>query len=192
MLKKILIGVGILALFLVAAYLYLSNRNRTLSPPGKTELTVGELSVSISYSRPSVRGRLIFGPKEKEALQPYGDYWRLGANESTEITINKDINFNGQPIKAGTYRMYAVPGPETFEIILNSELGQWGAFEPNAELDLLRTKVPVQKTNTSVEQFTISIAPNVGPETFTQSTENGVNVVFEWSDTRFVVPITAQ
>src|SRR6187431_1951497 len=106
MLKKILIGVGILAVLLVAAFLYLNNRNRTLSPPGKAELTVGDLSVSIPYSRPSVRGRLIFGPKEQGALQPYGVYWRLGANESTEITVNKDINFNGQPIKAGTYRMY--------------------------------------------------------------------------------------
>ena len=182
MLKKILIGVGVLAVLMVAAYLYLSNRNRTLSPPGKAELTAGDLSVSVSYSRPSVRGRLIFGTKEQEALQPYGVYWRLGANESTEITVNKDVNFNGQPIKAGTYRMYAVPGPETFEIILNSELGQWGAFEPNPELDLLRIKVPVQKTSAAVEQYTISLV----------AIENGINVVFEWSDTRFVVPITVQ
>lgn len=182
MLKKILIGVGVLAVLLVAAFFYLNNRNRTLSPPGKAELTAGELSVSITYSRPSVRGRLIFGPKEQSALQPYGVYWRLGANESTEITINKDVSFNGQPVKAGSYRMYAVPGAETFEIILNSELGKWGAFEPNHELDLLHTKVPVQKTTAAVELYTINL----------EAIENGINVVFEWSDTRFIVPVTAQ
>src|SRR5688572_14764150 len=180
--KKILIGVVAVIVILAAAFAYLNYRNRTLSPPGSAQLTNGDLSVSITYSRPSVRGRLIFGTKEQEALQPYGVYWRLGANESTEITVNKDVNFNGQPIKAGTYRMYAVPGPETFEIILNSELGQWGAFEPNPELDLLRIKVPVQKTSAAVEQYTISLV----------AIENGINVVFEWSDTKFVVPITVQ
>ena len=167
-------------MLLVVAFVYLNYRNRSLSPPGKVELTAGDLSVSIPYSRPSVRGRLIFGTKEQGALQPYGAYWRLGANESTEITVNKDVSFNGQPVKAGTYRMYAIPGPDSFEIILNSELGEWGAFEPNHELDLLHTKVPVQKTNSVVEQYTISLA----------ATQNGIDVIFEWSDTKFVVPIT--
>lgn len=180
MLKKILIGLGILIIMLMAAFLYLNNRNRTLSPPGSAELTNGDLSISISYSRPSVRGRVIFGPETDGALQPYGKYWRLGANESTEITFNKDVNFNGAPVKAGTYRMYAIPGADEFEIALNSELGQWGAFEPDYSLDVLRTKVPVQKTSSLVEQYTISLAP----------TDNGIDVIFEWANTRFVVPVT--
>src|SRR6185436_18624918 len=101
---------------LAAAFSYLNNRNRTVSPPGSAQLTNGDLSISISYSRPSVRGRLIFGTKEQEALLPYGKYWRLGANESTEITFNKDVLFNNNPVKAGTYKVYAFPGPDTFEI----------------------------------------------------------------------------
>src|SRR4051812_18685356 len=108
--KKILISVAVVILLLIAAMFYLNNRNRTLSPPGSETLTSGGLTVSVTYSRPSVRGRLIFGPEEQKALQPYGKYWRLGANESTEITFNRDITFNGEPVKAGTYRMYAVPG----------------------------------------------------------------------------------
>ena len=180
MLKKILIGLGILIILLVAAFLYLNNRNRTLSPPGSVELTNGELSISISYSRPSVRGRVIFGTETEGALQPYGKYWRLGANESTEITFSKDVNFNGTPIKGGTYRMYAIPGADEFEIALNSELGQWGAFEPDYSLDVLRTKVPVQQTSSLVEQYTISLTP----------TDNGIDVIFEWANTRFVVPVT--
>ncbi|MEI9917434.1 MAG: DUF2911 domain-containing protein [Bacteroidota bacterium] len=81
--KKIIIGVVAFIVLLAAGFGYLNYRNRTLSPPGKVELTVNGLTVSIPYSRPSVRGRLIFGSEEQGALQPYGKYWRLGANEST-------------------------------------------------------------------------------------------------------------
>lgn len=179
MIKKILIGLGVLAVILAIAFLYLNNRNRTLSPPGKAELTAGDLSVAITYNRPSVRGRLIFGSTEQGALQPYGAYWRLGANESTEIIFNRDVQFNGQAVKAGAYRIYSVPGAESFEIILNSELGKWGAFEPDHALDILKTSVPVQKTTAPVEQYTITLAP----------AESGIDVVFEWSDTKFVLPI---
>jgi hypothetical protein len=177
--KKILIGVAAVIVLLALGFAYLNYRNRTLSPPGKTDLTVNDLTVSIAYSRPSVRGRLIFGTAEQDALQPYGKYWRLGANESTEITVNKDVDFNGQPVKAGTYKVYAVPGPEAFDVVLNTELGTWGAMEPDYALDLLHTKVPVERVSTPVEQYTIS----------TVEADGGVDVVFEFSDVKFIVPV---
>lgn len=180
--KKIIIGVVAFVVLLGIAFAYLNYRNRSLSPSGTAELTANGLTVSIPYSRPSVRGRLVFGTAEEQALQPYGKYWRLGANESTEITVNKDVLFNGQPVTAGTYRMYAIPNTGEFEIVLNSELGQWGAFEPNSSLDVLRTKVPVETTDSPVEQYTISMV----------EADGGINVVFEWSDVRFTVPIKAQ
>jgi hypothetical protein len=180
--KKIIIGVLILVAVLAIAFVYLNYRNRTLSPPGETALTVNGLTVSIPYSRPSVRERLIFGTEQQKALQPYGKYWRLGANESTEITVNKNILFNGQPVKAGTYRMYAIPGADSFEIVLNSELGKWGALEPDYSLDVLHTKVPVEHASAPVEQYTIS----------TIEADGGVHVIFEWSDAKFIVPIKAQ
>lgn len=180
MLKKILIGAGILAIVVVAGLYYLNNRNRTLSPPGKAEITSGDLTISIPYSRPSVRGRLIFGTKEEGALQPNGVYWRLGANESTEITINRDVLFNGTPLKQGTYKIYAIPGPDEFEIRLNTELGTWGYLEPDHEKDLLTTKVPVQRLDAPVEQYTIRLEP----------TEGGADIIFEFSNIRFVVPLT--
>ena len=178
--KKILIGFGILIIILGASYMYLNNRNRTMSPPGSAELTSGNLSASITYSRPSARGRLIFGTQEQSALQPYGQYWRLGANEATELTINHDVKFNGEALKAGTYRLYATPGADSFEIIVNSELGKWGAFEPDHNLDILHTTVPVEKITSPVEQYTIRMEPING----------GIQVIFEWSDTRFAVPLT--
>lgn len=179
MLKKILIGVALLLALGAAFIFWLDNRNRTLSPPGKTELTSGDLTISIPYSRPSVRGRLIFGTKEQKALQPYNEYWRLGANESTEITFSRDVMFNGNPVKAGTYRTYAIPGPEEFEIVLNTELDKWGALDPDPALDILRTKVPVQKLSTPVELYTIALEEVTG----------GIQIVFTWSDTKFVIPV---
>lgn len=177
--KKILIGLGVVIVLLAIGFAYLNYRNRTLSPPGETSLTVNGLTVSLTYSRPSVRGRLIFGTEEQKALQPYGKYWRLGANESTEITVNKDVQFNGQPLKAGTYKIYAIPGADAFEVVLNTELGTWGAMEPDYSLDFMRTKLPVEHAVAPVEQFTIT----------TVEAEGGVNVVFDWSDVRFVLPI---
>lgn len=178
--KKVLIGVAVVAVVLVAGFFYLNNRNRTLSPPGKAELTSGDLTVSIPYSRPSVRGRVIFGTKEEGALQPHGEYWRLGANESTEITINRDILFNGSPVKQGTYKMYAIPGPDEFEIRLNSELGTWGYLEPDVEKDVLSTRVPVERLAAPVEQYTIRMEP----------TESGISLIFEFANVRFTVPLT--
>lgn len=178
--KKVLIGVAVVAVVLVAGFFYLNNRNRTLSPPGKAELTSGDLTVSIPYSRPSVRGRVIFGTKEEGALQPHGEYWRLGANESTEITINRDILFNGSPVKQGTYKMYAIPGPDEFEIRLNSELGTWGYLEPDVEKDVLSTRVPVERLAAPVEQYTIRMEP----------AENGISLIFEFANVRFTVPLT--
>ena len=180
--KGLWIGLAVLAVLIMAIFLYLNYRTRALSPPGEETLTSGGMTVSVTYNRPSVRGRLIFGPEDQEALQPFGEYWRLGANEGTEINFNRDILFNGSPVKAGKYRMYAIPGATSFEIVLNTEVGESGSNEPDVENDVLRTKVQTQRTTAPVEQFTISLAPQ----------GEGVQMVFEWSDTRFVVPLKAQ
>ena len=177
--KKIVISVIVLIVFSVAALIYLNNRNRTLSPPGKAELKNGNLIVSVQYSRPSVRNRLIFGTKEQKALQPYGEYWRLGANESTEITFNKNVFVASKPLVAGTYRIYAIPGAETFELIFNSELGVWGVFDPDPKEDVLKITVPVEKSDVVTEQFTISLLA-VGDTT---------NVNFAWENVKFKMPV---
>ena len=180
MLKKILIGVGVLALLIALALAYMNNRNRTLSPPGFVELDVQNLHIEISYSRPSAKGRLIFGDVADGALQPYGKYWRLGANESTEMTINQDITFNGVALAAGTYRLYAVPGAEAFRIGVNTELGKWGAWEPDYSKDLFVTEVPVTRPSVPVEQFTTRKEAGA---------DNGSVVYFEWRDVQLAIPI---
>lgn len=179
MLKKIFIGLAVLLVVAAGVFYYLNDRNRTLSPPGMAELSSADLSIAVSYSRPSVRGRVIFGTEETNALQPYGKYWRLGANEATEITFSRDVTFNDVAVKEGSYRAYAIPGPNEFEIILNDELGKWGAFEPDHDRDLYRTKVPVTRTSGFVEQYTIRI----------EKTETGADIIFEWADIQFIVPV---
>lgn len=179
MLKNILIAVAILAIIIVAATIYFNYRNRTLSPPGEIALTNAGLTVSVKYSRPFVRGRNIFGTAETRALQPYGRYWRLGANDATTIIFSEDVVFNNNLVKKGPYWIYAIPGAEMFTIGLNTEVGKWGAYEPDFAEDVLRTTVPVSTTEELVEQFTIFMEPLA----------NGVNVIFEWEHVRFEIPV---
>lgn len=180
MLKKVLIGLGVIVLVLVLVFAWMNYRSRTLSPPGIAQIEVNDLKVEINYSRPTARGRLIFGTEADGALLPYGKYWRLGANESTEITINQEVLFSGMPLPAGTYRLYAIPGPNTFRIGVNAELGKWGAWEPDYTKDLFTFEVPVTRLDTPVEQFTARIEE--GPA-------DGAVVFFAWSDVQLAIPI---
>ena len=182
MLKKILIGVGVLVVLLVIAYAYLSYRNRSLSPPGSAELTNGKLNISLTYSRPSVRDRVIFGTEEEGALQPYGVYWRLGANESTEVTFNTNVTFNGNDLAAGTYRVYAVPGPESFKIGVNTQLGEWGYFEPDYTQDVFTTSVSIEKI-ANMEQHTIELR---------EAGADAIDMVVSFEKVSFTIPIQAK
>lgn len=179
MLKKILIGVGVLVVLLAAGFFYLSYRNYSLSPRGEASLVNGNLKVDIKYCRPSVRERLIFGKEEDGALQPYGKYWRLGANEATEITFFQDVLLVDQNVKKGTYSIYAIPGEYYFDLVLNENYGQWGAFEPDHEKDLVTVKVAVYPTE-HTEQFTIELEPLY---------DNSLKAVFKWGGIKFELPI---
>jgi len=181
--KKILIGVGVLFLLFILWSLYGLFIAPPVSPLAEASYDKNGLTIDITYSQPSKKGRLIFGEEADEALQPYGVYWRLGANAATEITFNKDVTFGGNPVKAGTYRMYAIPGPESFEVVLNSETGVFfGYAEPDHELDLVTVVAPVQQPEKTVETFTISFS-DLNP---------GVSVDFAWDQSLFSVPVIVQ
>ena len=119
--------------------------------------TVENDQVKVTYGRPYKKGRVVFGQLEK-----FGSVWRLGADEATEITFKKDGTFGGQPVKAGTYTMFALINEKEWEIILNSELKQWGAYgyEKIKDKNVLTTKVPVGKAPAVVEQLTIETGAN--------------------------------
>ncbi len=156
--KKVLILLGIAAVLVVGyGALYFFYLTRLASPQETVSLNDGELSISVTYCRPSKNGRLIFGEESEGALQPWGKYWRLGANQATEIEFNKPVSFAGQRIEAGRYRLYAIPGKQTWEIVFNSELGEWGYDPADRELDVLSLKIAQESMNELVEMFTITI-----------------------------------
>ena len=128
-----------------------------------------------------MRNRLIFGTQSDGALQPYGQYWRLGANESTEVTFSEDVSFNGEFLEKGTYKLYAIPERDSFDIIVNTSLGDWGAFEPDHQMDILTTKIPVIKGDI-VELHTISLE---------ELSEGSALIIVEFSNVKLEIPVKA-
>jgi len=181
MMKKILIGVAIVLVVVVGFFFY--GVMFPKSPPTSATFNDNGLTISVVYSQPSKRGRLIFGEEKDDALQPFGKYWRLGANAATEITFSKNVSFAGKPLNAGTYRMYAIPGATSFKIGLNSELGVFFAVaEPDHTKDVLTVDVPVMSAPSETEKFVITFA----------SDSAAINMDFIWDKTLVRVPITVQ
>lgn len=183
MLKKILMGIGALVLLFVLFVVYSLFIATPKSPPNTAGFNQDGLEIQIAYSQPHKNGRLIFGEESEGALQPFGKYWRLGANAATEITVNQDVLFAGQPLKAGTYRMYAVPGETSFKVTLNSEAGVFLAVrDPDPALDLFSVEAIVIMQTSVTEMFTINIS----------EMEGGARVGFAWDTTHFSIPITVE
>jgi hypothetical protein len=180
-LKKIIL-LSLLAIILIAAgyVAYIMLTTRSHSPAEKMEYSDGNFNLSVDYCRPYKKGRLIFGEKSDGALLPYGVYWRTGANESTEIEFNQNIIVNGNKLDAGRYRFYTVPDKNTWIVAFNSELEEWGYGEPDYEMDILRTEIPVNQLSQSTEQFTISGA---------QNGENKMYIILTWDTTEIKIPI---
>ena len=140
--------------------------------PVSPRVTAEGKNVKIAYGQPSKKGRVIFGE-----LVPFGKVWRLGANEATEITFEKDGSFGNKPVKAGTYTLFTIPEKGEWTFILNSELKQWGAYKYDEikGKNVLEVKAPVSKTKATVEALTITLPAG--------------KLVVEWDDTHVEVPV---
>jgi hypothetical protein len=125
------------------------------SHPNSPHDTVRASGITVTYGRPYKKNREIFGK-----LEPYGKVYRVGADEATTITFAKDVTFGGKAVKAGTYTLFAIPNATSWTVILNSQLGQWGAFKYDQykDKDVVHVDVPVTKLSTPVEQLTIGVA----------------------------------
>jgi hypothetical protein len=122
------------------------------SPAGSLKQKVGFTDIEVTYARPSVRGRKIFG-----GLLPYGEVWRTGANSATKITFSTPVRFGGQELAAGSYALYSIPGASEWTIIFNKVTGEWGAYTYKQENDALRVKAKPVALAQPVETFTIDI-----------------------------------
>lgn len=165
--------------------------SRRPSPLGIARITIGDAYVRVIYGRPYKRGRNnIFGTKESGAVVPFGERWRTGANEATEITVTRDVVVAGQKLAAGTYSVFTTPAAGTWKVHFNSRLGldglgtfANGTFTP---VDLPPTDVlTVSATATElpadkeVDQFTIDFV----------KTATGADMVLRWIRTEVKVPI---
>jgi hypothetical protein len=162
--------------------------------------TIGVTDITITYSRPAVKGRPIFADapatmearaqgeatldnqnerKPGEPIVPYNHVWRAGANEATMFQVTDDVLINGQPLKAGTYSMEAIPGKAEWTIIFNNDPGQWGAFTYDAKKDALRVRTKPETVSDQQEWLMYSFDP---------VTENSAQVNLRWEKVR--VPFT--
>ncbi|RNL50692.1 DUF2911 domain-containing protein [Pedobacter jejuensis] len=130
--------------------------------------------IKVVYSRPQKKGREIFG-----VLEQYGNVWRFGANESTEIRFFEKVNIGGKKIKAGTYSLFAIPNKDTWTIIINTQTDRWGAFTYDATKDVVRVNVPVKTLTKPVEYFSITFTPLA----------TGATLIAAWDKTQVELPI---
>ncbi len=122
------------------------------SPPGEASVSFENgKTVTIKYSRPSMRGRKIFGE-----LVPYGNVWRTGANAATSLTTDTALDIGGTNVPAGNYTLYTVPGEKSWQLIINKQTGQWGTKYDQGQ-DLARIPMQVSQLPSGLETFTISL-----------------------------------
>lgn len=131
-------------------------------------------SVKVLYGRPQLKGRSM------ARLAPNGKVWRTGANETTEITFYKNVQFGGKRVPAGTYTLFTIPGEKEWTIILNKNLNTWGAFSYDQAKDVARTTATVSSDRESAEAFAITF----------KRVDSGAHMVLAWGNVRVEVPIT--
>ena len=149
-----------------------------VSPASEVEQMVGLTEIEIEYSRPSMRGREVFGN-----LVPFGKVWRTGADNSTKISFDTDVIISGKTIQSGTYSIFSIPNKESWEIILYSDVELWGVPRDWSENKIVFSSMfdvkKLKKSNT-VETFTIS---------FNDLTNNDVNMSISWENTSVDIKI---
>ena len=138
------------------------------SPKAKLTEQIGVASLEIEYSRPSVKGRKVFGD-----LVPWGEVWRTGANAATVLATDKALDFGGIVVPAGKYSVWTLPTKSGWTLILNSQSGQWGT-EHDASKDLYKIALAVEALPDVVERFTINVLPR----------DTGGVLQLDWDTTR--------
>ena len=176
--KKILVTFLVLIVSVIG-YLFYTLVLNPKSPKAEVFFNDKELSLNVNYSRPSKRGRLLFGSVAENPLLPYGQYWRLGANAPTVFKTNQDIMFAGQLLKSGLYSLYAIPYEEHWDIFLNSLINSSGYEQPDTSFDVLSTSAQLSNSTKKVEQLTISFNP----------IDSSIQMRIEWGNKRIVLPI---
>lgn len=146
------------------------------SPTSKIEQVIGLTDVSVEYSRPSMKGRTIFGN-----LVPFDKLWRTGANKNTQITFSDDVKVEGKELKKGSYAIFTKPGKENWEIIFYKDTNNWGTPQKWEDAKVAaNVKVKATTLPMNVETFTIM---------FSDFTMESAVLNFIWANTEAAVTI---
>lgn len=129
--------------------------------------------IKVIYGRPQKNGEIVFGN-----LVKYDKVWKTGADEATEVKFYQDILFGGVRVRAGTYVLLTIPGEKEWQVILNSKLDVWGAFQYDPIFDIAKITVPVNRAE-SIDVFSIAFKEN----------KDLIQMVLAWDSTRVKIPI---
>ncbi len=174
--KKIILLFGVIFMTSNASFLKAQVSGPQLSPFQKTETRVGIVNVTLEYSRPSMRGRTIFG-----GLVPFGKIWRTGANKNTKIIFKDKVLIGDQELKAGTYSLFTKPNQDQWEIYFHTELDEYGVGETlDPKNILVQMTIPVVSLNRDVESLAIS---------FDHLTTSSAILGITWERTYIPIPI---
>ncbi len=173
--KKLSLGICTILLIITA------NTYAQITPqPSSTETITqgfGLGKINLTYSRPNVKGRKIFG-----GMEPYGIVWRTGANSATVIKFTDDVIMEGKKIPAGEYGLFSIPGESEWTIIISKQPNQWGAYSYKEADDFLRFRVKTETLRDLTETMTLAFT-DVAPTT--------CKLQMRWEHSGFAIHITA-
>lgn len=184
MIRRLTIGLAVFILIVLVAGIFLRNYTKSFSPQDTASFSDGNMKLEVEYSRPSKKDRLIFGDQEDGALVPYGEKWRTGANEATEVEFSQDVRINGKELAAGRYSLYTIPADDNWVVAINENTDYWGinlfgeTFDES--MDVVRGSAIVSKLDEPQEDFLIS---------FEKEGSGKVLMHFSWDRTRASLPI---
>ncbi len=166
---KVLFRLSICSIVALSALLTQAHQAQRpmLSQAAVTTQRIGLTDVTVTYHRPGVKGRKLWG-----GLVPYNEVWRAGANEATTITFSDDVRVNGRPLKAGTYSFFIRPGKKVWQVIFNSNARQWGTFFLDKSKNVL--SFPVEPKKIPHEEWLLY--------TFTDLTMNSATLEMRWGE----------
>src|SRR5580704_9349767 len=173
----------LISLFIPIALLFIDSSAQQLktpapSPPQYIKQDFGLSSIELSYSRPGVKGRKIFGD-----LVPFGKVWRTGANSATTISFGDDVLIGGTKVAAGKYGLLTIPGDKSWTIIISKQLDVTNPTGYKQDQDIVRVTAQAQELPFSVESFTIA---------FSDVTSSTCNLGFLWDKTYVAFPIQTE
>lgn len=170
-------------LFVIGSFLSLTTIAQVKMPAASPTQTLiqefGMGKIEIVYSRPSLKGRSVFGTGS--LLAPIGDVWRTGANGATKLTFSDPVNIGNKTLPAGSYGLFTIPGANEWTIIINTNSKGWGSFDYKEAEDVVRFKVAPETTGTTTETFTIAI-DDITAQTAT--------IYLKWGKTKVKIPIS--